>query len=125
MLLRVLIAFLIKKQAEFHRYWSDFIVGLFIKFIFFLGALYAKPIQNLDEAITRISAFSLWYLSAHVVSKLANSPLEEAYLGTLEQVLSMRARKWHLLFGLIVSEIFSRLFESLCLLGCPLSSSEV
>lgn len=111
--LRVMLAFLLKKRAEYRRYWIDFIVGLCIKFIFFLGTLYARPIQDGNEAVTRIFGFSLWYLSAHLVAKLGNSALEEAYLGTVEQVLSTRARTWQLLLGLIVSEIcFSLIWVS-------------
>ncbi|MCG0276705.1 MAG: ABC transporter permease [Thermosediminibacteraceae bacterium] len=100
-----LYAFFIKKRAEYRRYWLDFAVGLAIKFIFFLGTLYASPIHTGSEAAIRLFGFSIWYLCAHVVSKLGNTVIEEAYLGTLEQVLSTRARPWQLVFGLIVAEI--------------------
>lgn len=112
-ILRVILAFFLKKRAEFRSYWIDFLVGLCIKFIFFLGMLYAMPIQDGNEAVTRIFGFSLWYLSANLVAKLGNSVLEEAYLGTVEQVVSTRSRKWKLLLGLIVSEIiFSLIWVS-------------
>lgn len=111
---RVILAFFLKKRAEYRRYWLDFTVGLVIKFIFFLGALYARPIQDGKETVVRIFGFSLWYLSAHVVAKLGNSVLEEAYLGTVEQVLSTRARTWQLLVGLIVAEVcFSLIWVSM------------
>lgn len=102
---RVLAAFLLKKRAEYRRYWLDLTVGFVIKFIFFLGTLYASPIQTGQEAVVRLFGFSLWYLSSHVVSKLGNTALEEAYLGTTEQVLSTRTKLWQLLFGLVIAEI--------------------
>lgn len=102
---RVLMAALLKKRGEYRRYWLDFTVGLAIKFIFFLGTLYAIPVETGREAAARVFGFSLWYLSAHLVAKLGNAALEEAYLGTLEQVLSTRTRPGILLLGTIVAEL--------------------
>lgn len=114
---RVLMAALLKKRAEYRRYWLDFAVGLAIKFIFFLGTLYAIPVETGRDAAARVFGFSLWYLSAHLVAKLGNAALEEAYLGTAEQVLSTRTRPGVLLIGTIVAEILlSALWVALFLL---------
>ncbi|OPX02014.1 ABC transporter permease [Geobacillus proteiniphilus] len=102
---QVVAASFLKKRAEYRRYWFDFTVGLVIKFIFFLGTLYASPVQTGKEAAVRLFGFSLWYLSAHLISKLGNTAIEEAYLGTAEQVLSTRTPPWQLLIGVIVSEM--------------------
>ncbi|EKP94590.1 ABC transporter ATP-binding protein/permease [Thermaerobacter subterraneus] len=80
----------IKKRAEYRRYWLDFLVGLSIKCIFFLGALFAVPGAPPAELALRVLGFGLWYLSAHVVAKMGNMALEEAYLGTAQQVLVTR-----------------------------------
>lgn len=108
---------MIKKRAEYRQYWLDITVGFVIKFIFFLGTLYASPVQTGQEALVRLVGFSLWYLSSHVVSKLGNTALEEAYLGTTEQVLSTRTKLWQLLLGLIMAEIILSLVLVFVFLG--------
>ncbi|QIA26299.1 ABC transporter ATP-binding protein/permease [Thermaerobacter sp. PB12/4term] len=80
----------LKKRAEYRRYWLDFLVGLSIKCIFFLGALFAVPGAPPAELALRVLGFGLWYLSAHVVAKMGNMAMEEAYLGTAQQVLVTR-----------------------------------
>ena len=101
---RAVTAALLKKRAEYRRYWLDFAVGLAIKCIFFLGALYAAPAADPRETAVRVFGFSLWYLSAHVVAKLGNMALEEAYQGTAEQLLVTRTRPGQLLAGVVVAE---------------------
>ncbi|MEB3751578.1 ABC transporter permease [Geobacillus sp. FSL W8-0032] len=102
---RVVSASFLKKRAEYRRYWFDFTVGLIIKFVFFFGTLYASPIQTGKEAAVKLAGFSLWYLSAHLIAKLGNSAIEEAYLGTAEQVLSTKTLPWQILIGVVVAEV--------------------
>jgi ABC-2 type transport system permease protein len=104
-ILNVVLASFLKKRAEYRRYWFDFTVGLIIKFVFFLGTLYASPIQTGKEATLKLFGFSLWYLSAHLISKLGNTVIEEAYLGTAEQVLSTKTPPWQVLMGVVIAEI--------------------
>ncbi len=72
---------------------------------FFLGTLYASPIQTGKEATVKLFGFSLWYLSAHLISKLGNTVIEEAYLGTAEQVLSTKTAPWKILTGVVIAEV--------------------
>ncbi|GAB6877554.1 ABC transporter ATP-binding protein/permease [Thermaerobacter litoralis] len=101
----VLRAAWIKKRAEYRRYWLDFVIGLAIKCIFFLGALFAVPDAPPPEAALRVLGFGLWYLSAHGVAKLGNMALEEAYMGTAEQVLVTRTRPSTWLAGTLGMEL--------------------
>ncbi|WP_337957510.1 ABC transporter permease [Symbiobacterium thermophilum] len=89
-----------------------------MKFIFFLGTLYASPVQTGKEAAVRLFGFSLWYLSAHLISKLGNIAIEEAYLGTAEQALSTKTPPWQLLIGIILSEIMLSLAWIILFLVC-------
>jgi ABC-2 type transport system permease protein len=115
---RVMLASFLKKRAEYRRYWFDFTVGLMIKFIFFLGTLYASPIQSGTEAAARLFGFSLWYLSAHVIAKLGNAAIEEAYLGTAEQMLATRTPPALILVGIIISEMVLSLVWVVLFLVC-------
>jgi ABC-2 type transport system permease protein len=114
---KVLLASIIRKRAEYARYWFDFTVGLAIKFIFFLGIVYAVPLEDPRQAAARLSGFTLWYLSSHVLSKLGNLAIEEAYLGTAEQVLTTRARPLYVVLGVVIAEVlFSAVWIALFLL---------
>ena len=107
----VLRAALLKKTAEYRRYWLDFAVGLAIKCIFFLGALFAVPDAPPRETALRVVGFGLWYLWAHVLAKMGNLVLEEVYQGTAEQVLVTRSRPVLLLAGTIAAEgLFSAIW---------------
>lgn len=81
---------LIKKRAEYRYYRLDYIVGVLIKFIFFVALLLSVGADDSRRLLVGISAFVLWYFSAHVLAKLGNAFIEEAVLGTLPQLLMTR-----------------------------------
>jgi ABC-2 type transport system permease protein len=104
----------LKKTAEYRAYLFDFAVGLAIKFVFFMAALYVAPLVEPAAAMVRVYGFVIWYLSAHLLAKTANVLIEEAYLGTLGQVLV--ARIPFSLFALSVG-LVELLFSSLWVMG--------
>lgn len=104
-LVNVIGAAWVKKRAEYRRYWLDFVVGLAIKCIFFLGALFAVPGAPPAELALRVLGFGLWYLSSHGVAKMGNMALEEAYMGTAEQVLVTRTHPARWLAGTVFVEL--------------------
>lgn len=85
-----LAATLIKKVAEYRYYRWDYFVGLLIKFVFFLAMMTATQPSDSQQLNVRIVGFILWYFSAHILAKLGNVLIEEAYLGTLPQILVTR-----------------------------------
>ena len=104
-LLSSLRAAFIKKKGEYRHYLLDYIVDLFIKFVFFIAMLTAYPETVPLESLVRISCFILWYLAAHVLAKMSNVLVEEAYLGTLPQILTTRTSLLLYLVAHTVAEI--------------------
>jgi len=90
LLLCPLRAAFVKKKGEYRHYLLDYIVDLLIKFVFFVGMLIAYPETQPLEGLVRVSCFILWYLAAHVLAKMSNMLIEEAYLGTLPQILTTK-----------------------------------
>lgn len=87
---RPLAASLIKKAGEYRYYRWDFFVGLLIKFIFFVAMITAVRPENPHQLSVQIVGFVIWYFSAHILGKLGNIIIEEAFLGTLPQILVSR-----------------------------------
>ena len=59
----------------------------------------------------RLYGFVLWYFTSHLFAKLSNFIIEEAYLGTISQVLTSKAPLWAFFSGLIIVEVgFSSLW---------------
>lgn len=87
---RPLAAALVKKVAEYRYYRLDYFVGLLIKFVFLLAMITGVGPGSPEELNMRIIGFILWYFSAHILAKMGNILIEEAYLGTLPQVLVTR-----------------------------------
>lgn len=105
MLLQTLKAASIKKWSEYRAYWFDFAVGLGIKFIIFIATLYAFPVDEPEAVMVRLFGFLLWYLTAHLLGKLANFWIEEAQLGTLVQLVTSRASFASVIMGVMFAEV--------------------
>lgn len=108
-------ASLLKKQAEYRYYRLDYIVGVLIKLIFFVAMLLSLSSHDSRRLLVSVTAFILWYFSAHILGKLGNVFIEEAYLGTLPQILMTRASltSFAIVAGLtevVVSTIWVTLF---------------
>jgi len=116
-------AALIKKWAEYRYYRWDFAVGLLIKLIFFLAMMFTIPTGSPEEAAVRVSGFVLWYFGAHLIGKMANLLIEEAYLGTLPQVLASRLSIWAFLGVTAAAEVLlsSVWIAAFILLALPLA----
>lgn len=95
----------LKKSAEYRAYLFDFSVGLAIKFIFFTAALYVLPLSDPASAMVRVYGFVIWYLSAHLLAKVGNLLIEEAYLGTVGQVLVARIPFSHFALSVGILEL--------------------
>jgi ABC-2 type transport system permease protein len=104
-LLFALRAAFVKKKGEYRYYLLDYIVGLLIKFVFFVAMLIAYPETHPLEGLVRISCFILWYLAAHVLAKMSNVVVEEAYLGTLAQILTTKTSLLVYLVAHTISEV--------------------
>lgn len=121
-------AALIKKWAEYRYYRWDFAVGLVIKLIFFLAMIFAIPAESGQDAAIRVTGFVLWYFGAHLIAKMANLLVEEAYLGALPQVLAARSSIW-LFLGvtalaeLLLSSIWIAAFVVVALVLSPLPTT--
>ncbi len=81
-------AFVARRWAEQKRYVLDYLLGLVIKLLFFAAVLANLP--RPDLATPYVWGFLLWYLAAHLLSRMGNLFLEEAYLGTLPRLLAGR-----------------------------------
>ncbi len=79
-------AFLARSLALQRRYFADYALGLLVKVFFFAAILYASQGHSAREAY--VAGFLLWYLAAHLLARMANFFLEEAYLGTLARLLA-------------------------------------
>ncbi len=79
-------AFLARSFALQRRYFADYALGLLVKVFFFTAILYASQGHSAREAY--VAGFLLWYLAAHLLARMANFFLEEAYLGTLARLLA-------------------------------------
>ncbi len=79
-------AFLGRSLALQRRYFTDYALGLLVKVFFFTAILYAS--QGSPERPVYVAGFLLWYLAAHLLARMANFFLEEAYLGTLARLLA-------------------------------------
>ena len=95
----------LKKRGEYRHYRLDYAVGLGLKLMFFLTMLWAYPGLPPAQQSVRIYGFLLWYLAAHLLAKMSNLVLEEAYLGTWEQILSSRTSLWAFLLAQGMAEI--------------------
>ncbi len=83
---RLFRALLARSLATQRRYFADYALGLLIKVFFFTAILYAS--QDSPARPAYVAGFLLWYLSAHLLARMANFFLEEAYLGTLARLLA-------------------------------------
>jgi len=79
-------AFLARSYAVQKRYFADYALGLLVKVFFFTAILYDS--QGSLVRPTYVVGFLLWYLAAHLLARMANFFLEEAYLGTLARLLA-------------------------------------
>ncbi len=79
-------AFLARSLALQRRYFADYALGLLVKVFFFTAILYAS--QGSPARPVYVAGFLLWYLAAHLLARMANFFLEEAYLGTLARLLA-------------------------------------
>lgn len=79
-------AFLARSFALQRRYFADYALGLLVKVFFFTAILYASQGNSARPAY--VAGFLLWYLAAHLLARMANFFLEEAYLGTLARLLA-------------------------------------
>ncbi len=79
-------AFLARSLAVQRRYFTDYALGLLVKVFFFTAVLYSS--QGNPERPVYVTGFLLWYLAAHLLARMANFFLEEAYLGTLARLLA-------------------------------------
>ncbi len=104
-LLWALKAALLKKRGEYRHYRLDYGVGLGLKVMFLLAMLWAYPELPPAWQAARIYGFVLWYLAAHLLAKMSNLVLEEAYLGTWEQILTSRTSLWTFLVAQGVAEV--------------------
>ncbi len=104
-LLWALRAALLKKRGEYRHYHLDYAVGLGLKLMFFLTMLWAYPDFSSAQQAARIYGFVLWYLAAHLLAKMSNLVVEEAYLGTWEQILSSRTSLWTFLLAQGMAEL--------------------
>ena len=98
-------AFFFRSLLLNRRYFTDYLFGFFIKLLFFLAVLY----QSGGEA-AMVYGFLLWYLGAHLLSRMAGFFLEEAYLGTLPRLLASPHSPLALVFTLALSELLVSLF---------------
>lgn len=83
---RLFLAFLARGYAVQKRYFADYALGLLVKVFFFTAILYGS--QGSTMRSTYVAGFLLWYFAAHLLARMANFFLEEAYLGTLARLLS-------------------------------------
>lgn len=83
-------AALIKKRAEYRYYATDYLLGVLIKFIFFIAMLMISPTAEPEDLLARALGFILWYFAAHILAKMSSTMVEEAYLGTVSQIFVAR-----------------------------------
>ena len=95
----------VKKKAEYRHYLLDYIIDLLIKFVFFVAMMAAYPKTQPVESVVRVSCFILWYLAAHVMAKMSNILVEEAYLGTLPQILTTKTSLFIYLIAHTAAEV--------------------
>jgi len=95
----------IKKRGEYRHYLVDYVVGLLLKLLFFVAMLLAYPAVDPVGNLARIHGFVLWYFAAHILAKMSNMVLEEAYLGTFLQVLTARTPLFLFLAAHSIAEI--------------------
>lgn len=98
-------AALIKKRAEYRYYAADYLMGVLIKFIFFVAMLLISPTAEPKDLLSRVLGFVLWYFAAHILAKLSNTMVEEAYLGTASQIFVARTSLPVFLATLAMAEI--------------------
>lgn len=121
----VIAASAIRKFAEYRAYSFDFFVGLAIKFVFFMAAMYATPLREPVEATARVYGFVIWYLTSHLLAKTANIVVEEAYIGTLGQVLTARTSFPVFVISVAVMEILFSIPWVLGFLGIAALSTPI
>lgn len=96
-------AFLARSFALQRRYFTDYALGLLVKVFFFTAILYTS--QGYSARPAYVAGFLLWYLAAHLLARMANFFLEEAYLGTLGRLLASPHSPAALVVALSLAEL--------------------
>lgn len=104
-------AFLARSFALQRRYFTDYALGLLVKVFFFTAILYTS--QGYSARPAYVAGFLLWYLAAHLLARMANFFLEEAYLGTLGRLLASPHSPAALVVALSLAELSMALPGSL------------
>jgi len=96
-------AFFFRSLAIQKRYFLDYSLGLLIKIFFFTAVIYNSRGSNQQPIY--VAGFLLWYLSSHLLARMANFFLEESYLGTLARLLASPHKPVSLIAAMSITEL--------------------
>ncbi|MCI2426074.1 ABC transporter permease [Candidatus Acetothermia bacterium] len=101
--------FLYALRAEFlkrlHEQWYyklNYFSSIVATFIFFLGLVLVVGGDG-DPLLTMVMGFLFWYYGTGIIDEMAIYTVEEAQLGTLEQIFATRTSVWAMLITKLIA----------------------